>query len=226
MAFNMHNRHLLSLMRQLPLYREQQKQRLWQSHPYQGLKGRTLLILGTGSIGQHLAHTGKHFGMKVLGVSRSGRERAGFDQVYQLPALNKMLAQADVIVSVLPATRETHHLFTASRFEHCKPGAILFNVGRGNAINEGDLLTALRTGKLGMAVLDVIEQQQLLHNAQSVGAYVQQRLQAQATVVVASERLGDQAHALGLQRVVRAAGPTTAQLVAAAHATLTVPAAT
>ncbi len=99
--------------------------------------------------------------MKVLGVSRSGRERAGFDQVYQLPALNKMLAQADVIVSVLPATRETHHLFTASRFEHCKPGAILFNVGRGNAINEGDLLTALRTGKLGMAVLDVFEQEPL-----------------------------------------------------------------
>ena len=72
--------HLLSLMRQLPLYREQQKQRLWQSHPYHGLKGRTLLILGTGSIGQHIAHTGKHFGMKVLGISRStraGRFRSG-----------------------------------------------------------------------------------------------------------------------------------------------------
>lgn len=153
--------HLLSLMRQIPLYREQQKQRLWQSHPYQGLKGRTMLILGTGSIGQHIAQTGKHFGMKVLGISRSGRERAGFDQVYQLPALNKMLAQADVIVSVLPATRDTRHLFNAARFEHCKPGAILFNVGRGSAVHSGDLLTALRTGKLAMAVLDVFEQEPL-----------------------------------------------------------------
>ncbi|MEG0007613.1 MAG: D-2-hydroxyacid dehydrogenase [Aeromonas sp.] len=153
--------HLLSLTRQLPLYREQQQLKTWQSHPYQGLRGKTLLLLGTGSIGQHIAHTGKHFGMKVLGISHSGRERAGFDQVYQLPALNKMLAKADVIVSVLPATRETRHLFTAERFSHCKPDAIFFNVGRGNAVHEGDLLAALRTGKLGMAVLDVFEQEPL-----------------------------------------------------------------
>ncbi|MNF77033.1 Glyoxylate/hydroxypyruvate reductase A [compost metagenome] len=152
---------LLSLSRQLPRYREQQQQRLWQSHPYQGLKGRTMLILGTGSIGQHIANTAKHFGMKVLGISHSGHERAGFDQVYQLPALNKMLAQSDIIVSVLPSTRETRHLFTAARFAHCKPDAILFNVGRGSAIHEGDLLEALRGGKLAMAVLDVFEQEPL-----------------------------------------------------------------
>ncbi|MGU5716924.1 D-2-hydroxyacid dehydrogenase [Aeromonas taiwanensis] len=153
--------HLLSLTRQLPLYRDQQQQKLWQSHPYQGLRGKTLLLLGTGSIGQHIAHTGKHFGMRVLGISHSGHECAGFDQVYQLPALNKMLAQADVIVSVLPSTRETRHLFTTDRFNHCKPGAIFFNVGRGSAVHEGDLLAALRGGKLGTAVLDVFEQEPL-----------------------------------------------------------------
>lgn len=153
--------HLLSLTRQLPLYRDQQQQKLWQSHPYQGLRGKTLLLLGTGSIGQHIAHTGKHFGMRVLGISHSGHECAGFDQVYQLPALNKMLAQADVIVSVLPSTRETSHLFTADRFNHCKPGAIFFNVGRGSAVHEGDLLAALRGGQLGTAVLDVFEQEPL-----------------------------------------------------------------
>lgn len=153
--------HLLSLTRQLLLYRDQQQQKLWQSHPYQGLRGKTLLLLGTGSIGQHIAHTGKHFGMRVLGISHSGHECAGFDQVYQLPALNKMLAQADVIVSVLPSTRETRHLFTADRFNHCKPGAIFFNVGRGSAVHEGDLLAALRGGQLGTAVLDVFEQEPL-----------------------------------------------------------------
>jgi len=60
--------HLLSLTRQLPLYRDQQQQKLWQSHPYQGLRGKTLLLLGTGSIGQHIAHTGKHFGMRDEGA--------------------------------------------------------------------------------------------------------------------------------------------------------------
>ncbi|MGY4026784.1 D-2-hydroxyacid dehydrogenase [Aeromonas rivuli] len=153
--------HLLSLTRHLPCYQEQQAQQHWQSHPYQGLKGRTLLVLGTGSIGQHIAQTGKHFGMRVLGVSRSGHERAGFDEVYQLAALNRVLGQSDVIVSVLPATRETHHLFTRERFEHCKPGAILFNVGRGSAIHTQDLLAALASGKLAQAVLDVFEQEPL-----------------------------------------------------------------
>ncbi|MFM4702948.1 D-2-hydroxyacid dehydrogenase [Aeromonas bivalvium] len=152
---------LLSLTRQLPRYREQQAQRIWQSHPYQGLKGKTLLILGTGSIGQHIAQTGRHFGMRVLGVSRSGHERAGFDEVYQLAALNRLLGQSDVVVSVLPATRETHHLFTRERFAHFKPQSILFNVGRGSAVHTQDLLDALAAGKLAHAVLDVFEQEPL-----------------------------------------------------------------
>ncbi|MHA6999831.1 D-2-hydroxyacid dehydrogenase [Aeromonas schubertii] len=153
--------HLLALTRQIAHYRELQRQKVWQSRPYESLHGKTLLILGTGSIGQHLAQTGQHFGMRVLGVSRSGRERPGFAQVYQLPALNKLLPQADVIVSVLPATRETRHIFNAERFAHCKPSAILFNVGRGSAVDSGALLTALRTGKLGYGVLDVFEQEPL-----------------------------------------------------------------
>ncbi|MDO2950244.1 D-2-hydroxyacid dehydrogenase [Aeromonas simiae] len=153
--------HLLALTRQIVHYREQQRQKVWQSRPYESLRGKTLLILGTGSIGQHIAQTGHHFGMQVLGVSRSGRERPGFTQVYQVPALNKVLPQADVIVSVLPSTRETRHLFNAERFSYCKPSAIFFNVGRGSAVDSTALLTALRTGKLGFAVLDVFEQEPL-----------------------------------------------------------------
>lgn len=75
-------------------------------------------------------------------------------------------------------------------------------------------------------VLAVSSGEALQHFWQQLPAALQQRLQAHATAVVASDRLGEQARALGLQHIVRAAGPTTAQLVAAAHATLTVPAAT
>ncbi|PJG60573.1 D-2-hydroxyacid dehydrogenase [Aeromonas cavernicola] len=153
--------HLLNLTRQIPCYRQQQAQQQWQSHPYQGLKGQTLLLLGTGSIGQHLAHTAQHFGMRVLGVSHSGHEKAGFDQIYQLAALNRVLPQADVIVSVLPATRDTHHLFNAARFVHCKVGAVLINVGRGSAVHTGDLIAALTSGRLAHAILDVFEQEPL-----------------------------------------------------------------
>lgn len=75
-------------------------------------------------------------------------------------------------------------------------------------------------------VLAVSSGEALQHFWQQLPPALQQRLQAHATAVVASDRLSEQARALGLQHVVRAAGPTTAQLVAAAHATLTVPAAT
>lgn len=147
--------HLLSLTRHLRHYKEQQRLHNWQPIPYQSIHGKTMLIIGTGSIGQHIAHTAKHFGMTVLGISRSGREAAGFDHTYQLPALNNVLSRADVVVSVLPSTPQTRGLFNAERINHFKPGAIFFNVGRGDAVDEGALIQALRHGNIGAAVLDV-----------------------------------------------------------------------
>lgn len=75
-------------------------------------------------------------------------------------------------------------------------------------------------------VLAVSSGEALQHFWQQLPRALQQRLQAHASVVVASDRLGEQAQALGLQRISRSAGPAGAQLVSAAHATLTVPAAT
>lgn len=147
--------HLLSLTRHLRHYKAQQRLHNWQPIPYQSIHGKTMLIIGTGSIGQHIAHTAKHFGMTVLGISRSGREAAGFDHTYQLPALNNVLSRADVVVSVLPSTPQTRGLFDAQRINHFKPGAIFFNVGRGDAVDEGALIQALRHGNVGAAVLDV-----------------------------------------------------------------------
>ena len=128
--------------------------------PHQGLKGHeTLLLLGTGSIGQHIAHTGKHFGMTVLGISHSGRNAQGSDQVYQLPALNKMLAQADVVVSVLPATRETRHLFTADRFNHCKPGPSSSTSAGAMPYTKATCWRHCAAASWSTAVLDVFEQE-------------------------------------------------------------------
>lgn len=147
--------HLLSLNRHLRHYREQQRLHNWQPIPYQSIRGKTMLIIGTGSIGQHVAHTAANFGLTVLGISRSGREAPGFEHIYQLPALNKVLPRADVVVSVLPSTPQTRGLFNRDRMGFFKPGAIFFNVGRGDAVDESALIEALRHGNLGAAVLDV-----------------------------------------------------------------------
>lgn len=153
--------HLLSLTRHLRHYKAQQRLHNWQPIPYESLKGKTMLIMGTGGIGQHIAQTAKHFGMTVLGMSRSGREAAGFDTTYQLPALNKVLSRADVVVSALPSTPQTRGLFNADRINHFKPGTIFFNVGRGDAVDEGVLIQALRHGNIGAAVLDVFASEPL-----------------------------------------------------------------
>lgn len=153
--------HLLSLTRHLPIYREQQKNRHWQALPYRPLSERRLLILGTGSIGQHLAMTAHQFGMEVWGVNRQGHEVAGFDDIYQPSALPHLLPQVDVIVSALPSTRETRHLFNRELLACCKPTAILFNVGRGDAIQSEHLLEALKSGRPGVAILDVFEEEPL-----------------------------------------------------------------
>ena len=146
--------HLLSLTRHIPLYREQQKQHQWQPLPYRPLSERRLLILGTGSIGQHLAQTAHQFGMTVWGVNRHGRDVADFDDIYQLAALPHLLPQVDVIVSTLPSTRETHHLFNREMLACCQSTAILFNVGRGDAIDSQALIDALRAGRPGVVVPD------------------------------------------------------------------------
>ena len=75
-------------------------------------------------------------------------------------------------------------------------------------------------------VLAVSSGEALQHFWRQIPPVLQHRLRAHASIVVASDRLGEQARGLGLHRVVRSAGPTTEQLVAAAHATLTGPAAT
>lgn len=153
--------HLLSLTRHLPLYRQQQQQHQWQTHPYRPLASRRMLILGTGDIGQHLAATARHFGMQVIGVNRSGRDVAGFDDIYQLEALPRLLPEADVVVSVLPATRETHHLLSADLLACCRSDAVLFNVGRGDVVAADALFDALQQGRPAVAVMDVFEEEPL-----------------------------------------------------------------
>lgn len=153
--------HLLSLTRHLPLYRQQQQQHQWQTHAYRPLTNRRMLILGTGDIGQHLAATARHFGMQVIGVNRSGREVAGFDDIYQLEALPRLLPDADVVVSILPSTRETHHLLTADLLACCRSDAVLFNVGRGDVVSADVLYDALQQGRPAVAVFDVFEEEPL-----------------------------------------------------------------
>ncbi|WP_325891077.1 D-2-hydroxyacid dehydrogenase [Grimontia sp. NTOU-MAR1] len=151
---------LLTLTRHFAHYRDAQQESKWSPVPYQGLAGKCMVILGTGSIGAHVAKTARHFGMQVIGVSRSGKPVEGFDKIITNANITHAFSKADVIVSVLPSTPETKGLLNRVTLSTCKQ-AILFNVGRGPVLEEEGLLEAIEGGNIQHAVLDVFSKEPL-----------------------------------------------------------------
>ena len=153
--------HLLAHERQLLAHYAANQRREWYPRRPGGLRGKTLGLLGVGSIGRHLAGTAAHFGLRVLGYSRSRTPLATLAQHYGPGELLPMLGQCDYLVASLPSTPQTRNLLDAAALAATKPGAVLINVGRGNLLDEGALIDALARGQLAAAVLDVLRQEPL-----------------------------------------------------------------
>lgn len=125
------------------------------------LNGKSMMILGTGNIGQHLAQVAQAFGMETIGINRSGRSVENMDKQYVQEDLADVIGQADIVVNILPATKQTHHLFNEELFSKMKKGSIFINVGRGETVETKALLAALDEGHLTFAGLDVFEEEPL-----------------------------------------------------------------
>jgi phosphoglycerate dehydrogenase-like enzyme len=127
-----------------------------QSPPGLYLKGKTIGILGTGGIGQAVAHLSKSFGMRVLGVNTTGRSIPDFDEVDSPEnGLDSLLQRSDVIVVALPLTVKTRNLLGRDQFRILKPASILVNVARGAIINQEALYEFLRDHPDARAAIDV-----------------------------------------------------------------------
>ncbi|MBA2722009.1 MAG: hydroxyacid dehydrogenase [Methylibium sp.] len=124
------------------------------------LNGRTVGIVGVGSIGLRIAEI-CHFGyrMPVLGHQRRLDALPAF---IEGAALDELLARSDFVVLGCPLNAATRGLIDARRLALMKLGAFLVNVARGAVIEEGALIAALREGRLAGAALDVFESQPLL----------------------------------------------------------------
>jgi phosphoglycerate dehydrogenase-like enzyme len=154
---------LLALARKLPETLRDQQERAWRPNVLVGeaspwlLAGRTIAVIGTGTIGGAIAARAKAFGMRVMGMRRNPARGvpAGFDEIVGPADRNRLLAAADVVVLAAPLTTETHRLLDAAAIATMKSGAIVINVARGQLIDEGALADALEAGRLGGAVLDV-----------------------------------------------------------------------
>jgi glyoxylate/hydroxypyruvate reductase A len=142
-------------------FREAQRRRRWLELDPQPLHGKTLVIVGLGDIGSAVARTAASLGMRVLGVSRSGRKQPGVAAVYRPTAIKRALAEADFAVAVLPLTAETRGLIGEAQLSALKPTAWLLNIGRGAVIDEGALVRALNEKRIAGAILDVFETEPL-----------------------------------------------------------------
>jgi len=151
---------LLHERRIIQRYMAQQNQ-IWDPTITGSLRGKTIGLLGVGSIGVHLASTAKQFGMCVKGYSRTSRACTDVDQYFQGADLQEFTCGLDYLVNSLPNTSETRHLVNSEMLGWLPNHAIFINVGRGGTIDESALVTALIKGKVAGAVLDVFEQEPL-----------------------------------------------------------------
>ncbi|RKQ31425.1 D-2-hydroxyacid dehydrogenase [Oceanobacillus halophilus] len=128
------------------------------------ITGKTMVVAGTGAIGSEVARLGKAFRMHTIGISKSGRQVEFFDENYNIDELNNVLSNADFVISVLPSTPETQNYFTLEQFRAMANHAVFLNMGRGNAVVEEDLLTAVQQKEIAHAVLDVVKEEPLPKN--------------------------------------------------------------
>jgi len=126
------------------------------------LKGKTLGIIGAGHIGLHVIRMAKGFGMNVLAFDvRQDRFLAEVLD-FKYVALEKLLAQSDVISLHAPYNAHTHHLINHETLQLVKRGAILINTSRGGLVDTTALVSALDEGTLAGAGLDVLEGEDLI----------------------------------------------------------------
>jgi phosphoglycerate dehydrogenase-like enzyme len=156
---------MLALLKQLPAAFAAQARRAWDARTIgprmRSPQGLTLAIVGYGSIGREVARRARAFGMRIVGVSRSGRKDESIDDAFNADALPTALARADIVLVSVPSSPATVGLIGAPQLAACKPGSLLVNVARGDVVDRAALVEALRSGRLAGAAIDVTDPEPL-----------------------------------------------------------------
>lgn len=156
---------MLALTRRLPHFVRCQAKKKWDrsvGDEMGELFGKTLGVIGLGSIGEALAARAKALGMKVLGVKHSPLGyRGAADEVVGPGAMERVFRESDYVVNLLPLTKETRGVISAAVLAAMKPDAFFISIGRGPTVDEKALVAALKNRRIAGAGLDVFEEEPL-----------------------------------------------------------------
>lgn len=123
------------------------------------LKGRTMGVVGTGRIGREVVKIAQGFGMQVVAYDPFPNLEFAKERSFEYLSLVDLLQRADVISIHCPLTPETRHLLNSENMVFIKPGAYLVNTARGSIVDTGALISALQSGRLAGAAMDVLEEE-------------------------------------------------------------------
>lgn len=150
----------LFLARNLHLALRNQMSRRWDKDigsSMRDLQGRTLAIIGLGSIGSEVARLARAMGMRVTGCRRTSGPAPFLDRLYTWSERKEMLREADVVVVAAPLAHHSEGMIGADEFAAMKRGVLFINVSRGAVAQEAALLAALQSGQVAAAGLDAYE---------------------------------------------------------------------
>jgi D-2-hydroxyacid dehydrogenase (NADP+) len=152
---------MMSVSRDVAHQVEDRKARVWQRRLWSTLDGKTAVIFGVGVVGVAIGEALKALGMTVIGVTRTPRAIAGFDQIMSQDRLAEAARRADYLINVLPADAPNLGIFSAEVIAAMKPTGYFINGGRGQTVDEAALVAALREGRIAGAGLDVFQKSPL-----------------------------------------------------------------
>ena len=153
--------HMLSLVRYVPKADTTMKKGEWIKKQLKGseLYGKTLGLIGSGYIAQHVSKIANCIGMKVIVYSPHCTDEKASKMGATKKDFQDLLKQSDFVSLHIPHTKDSHYLLNEKTFGLMKTGAYLINVARGGVVNENALYKSLKDGKLAGAAVDVFEQE-------------------------------------------------------------------
>lgn len=163
---------VLAVLRGIPTFVQSQQNKKWQTTSLIScdslfqLRGKTVLIVGLGSVGLAIVQRLKAFGVTIIGLRKNVTNNIpDIDKLYKTEELLIAAQQANIIISTLPKTDETDRIFNKNVFNNMPKPSFFFNIGRGNAVEEAHLIKALDAGDLNGAGLDVASLEPLSHDS-------------------------------------------------------------